>query len=208
MLAIRMQRTGRSGHAQFRLIVQDSRFSPTSGRVVEYLGSYNPHTKEATFDKEKISSYLSHGAQPSERVVILLQKEGVKLPKWAKAPPKKQKSTRNPDKRRSTRPEGAEPPAPAAEASPDTSAPEPDSSADPETAEPARQEGEEASTNAEADQAAAAEPPAEDAAEATPPAPAEAEPAKENQAKASKKEPAEESPANSEEKSPPASEKA
>ena len=34
MLAIRMQRTGRKGHAQFRVIVQESRRTPTSGNVV------------------------------------------------------------------------------------------------------------------------------------------------------------------------------
>jgi hypothetical protein len=34
MLAIRMQRTGRKGHAMFRVVVQDSRLTPSSGRVV------------------------------------------------------------------------------------------------------------------------------------------------------------------------------
>ena len=107
MLAIRMQRVGRSGHAQFRMIVQDSRFHPTSGRVVAYLGNYNPHTKTSNFDKEKLESYLTKGAQPTPRVVKLLKAEKVKLPDWVSEPAKKQKAVRNPDKRRSTRPEGA-----------------------------------------------------------------------------------------------------
>ena len=82
MLVIRMQRTGRKGHAQFRVVVQDSRRTPTSGRVVARLGSYDPHTKTATLDKEKAGYYLEHGAQPSDRVARLLKSEGVKLPDW------------------------------------------------------------------------------------------------------------------------------
>jgi small subunit ribosomal protein S16 len=102
MLAIRMQRKGRRGHAQFRLVVQDSRFSPTSGRVVAYLGSYNPHTKAAALDGETISSYLQNGARPSDRVARLLQKEGIKLPSWVKLSENKTRSTRRPEKYGST----------------------------------------------------------------------------------------------------------
>ncbi len=105
MLSIRLQRRGRSGHARFRVIVQDSRFHPTSGRIVAYVGSYDPHTKATTLDGEKISNYLAKGAQPSDRVAKLLNKEGIKLPKWFAASAPKKKETRNPDKRRSTRPE-------------------------------------------------------------------------------------------------------
>lgn len=122
MLAIRLQRTGRSGHAQFRVIVQDSRFSPTRGRVVAYLGSYDPHTKTSTIDGDKASQYLANGAQPSDRVARLLQKEGVKLPEWVSLEQSQTGTTRNPEKRRSTRPAGPEAPvveeAPAAEQTP------------------------------------------------------------------------------------------
>lgn len=119
MLAIRLQRTGRSGHAQFRLIVQDSRFSPARSRIVAYVGSYDPHTKTAVIDGEKVSQYLTNGAQPSERVASLLQKEGIKLPGWVKVKQPQTRVTRNPDKRRSTRP--AEPEAPEAAPAPETS---------------------------------------------------------------------------------------
>jgi len=105
MLVIRMQRTGRKGHAMFRMVVQDSRQTPSSGKVVARLGSYDPHAKTLTLDKEKAGFYLEHGAQPSERVGVLLNKEGVKLPKWVIQSTKKESAVRNPDKRRSTRPE-------------------------------------------------------------------------------------------------------
>jgi small subunit ribosomal protein S16 len=105
MLAIRMQRTGRKGHAMFRVIVQDSRLTPTSGKVVAQLGSYDPHAKTITLDKEKATFYLGHGAQPSGRVTRLLKSEGVKLPDWVKLPATdKKRIVRNADKRRSTRP--------------------------------------------------------------------------------------------------------
>lgn len=110
MLVIRMQRTGRKGHAQFRVVVQDSRRTPTSGKIVASLGSFDPHAKTTTLDKEKAQFYMDHGAQPSDRVARLLKSEGVKLPKWVTDATKKESTVRNPDKRRSTRP--AEPEAP------------------------------------------------------------------------------------------------
>ncbi len=104
MLAIRMQRTGRRGHAMFRVVVQDSRLTPTSGKVVARLGSYDPHAKSTILDKEKAAFYLEHGAQPSDRIARLFKSEGVKLPDWVKLPSDRKRTVRNPDKRRSTRP--------------------------------------------------------------------------------------------------------
>lgn len=106
MLVIRLQRTGRKGHAAYRLIVQDSRKSPTSGNVVAFVGSYNPHNKTVTVDKEKVEMYLKNGANPSPRVVGLLKSQGVKLPSWVAKPDKKKGSVRFPEKRRSTAPAG------------------------------------------------------------------------------------------------------
>lgn len=104
MLTIRMQRTGRKGHAMFRVVVQDSHRTPTSGKVVAQLGSYDPHAKTTTVDTEKASFYLNHGAQPSDRVARLLQAEGVTLPKWYKAPGAKASSVKNGDKLRRNQP--------------------------------------------------------------------------------------------------------
>jgi small subunit ribosomal protein S16 len=90
--------------------------------VVAALGSYNPHTKESTLDKEKAAFYLEHGAQPSDRVVRLLQAEGVKLPSWVKIAEHKSGKIRNQDKLRRNQP--AEEPAseaPAAESTDDAS---------------------------------------------------------------------------------------
>ncbi len=104
MLSIRMQRTGRKGHAMFRVVVQDSRLTPTSGKVVAQLGSYDPHSKVVTVDVEKANFYLNNGAQPSDRAALLLQKEGVKLPTWVSLGSSKSRGVRNPDKLRKNRP--------------------------------------------------------------------------------------------------------
>jgi small subunit ribosomal protein S16 len=104
MLAIRMQRTGRKGHAMFRLVVQESRLTPTSGKVVVTLGSYDPHSKAANIDKEKAAFYLSHGAQPSDRAARLLKTEGVELPSWVKITSEKKRTIRNADKLRKNQP--------------------------------------------------------------------------------------------------------
>ena len=104
MLTIRLQRGGRKGHPQYRVIVQDSRFSPTSGRYTALLGTYNPHTKEFNVDTEKARAYLANGAQPSERVASLLSQNGVKLPSWVKLAGTKSRTIRNTDKLRRNRP--------------------------------------------------------------------------------------------------------
>ncbi len=115
MLAIRMQRTGRKGHAMYRVVVQESRLTPTSGRVVAQLGHYDPHAKTVVIDKEKAATYLSNGAQPSERVAAMLKKEGVKLPDWVVTADKKTKTTKNAEKLRKNQPKEEKVEEPAAE---------------------------------------------------------------------------------------------
>ncbi len=118
MLVIRLQRTGRKGHAQFRIVVQDSRRTPTSGSIVAQIGTYDPHTKTVTVDKERAEHYVGHGAQPSERVVALLAKEGIKLPTWVKQPVKQTGKIRNPEKLRRNQPAEPKEEAPVPEVAP------------------------------------------------------------------------------------------
>ena len=105
MLAIRLQRIGRKGYPVYRLAVQEAQRHPSSGRVVAYVGSYNPHTKDTTIQVESAQKYLDNGAQPTPRVVKLLKDAGVKLPTWVKEPAAdKQKSIRNAEKLRKNQP--------------------------------------------------------------------------------------------------------
>ena len=119
MLAIRMQRNGRSHYPTYRIVVQESQRHPLSGRVVAEVGNYNPATKSLTLDKETVEKYLSNGAQPSTRVAYILSKNGVKLPKWVKLAPKKTVAAKHADKLRKNQPKEepvAEPATDAAEA--------------------------------------------------------------------------------------------
>ena len=104
MLAIRLQRLGRKGYPVYRVAVQESQRHPSSGRVVAYVGSYNPHTKEANLQVELAQKYLNNGAQPTPRVVKLLEAAGVKLPNWVVKAQNKTKTTRNADKLRKNQP--------------------------------------------------------------------------------------------------------
>lgn len=105
MLAIRLQRLGRKAYPVYRIAVQESKRHPSSGRVVAYVGSYNPHTKAANVQVELVQKYLDNGAQPTPRVVKLMRDAGVKLPKWVVvASADKQKSIKNTDKLRRNRP--------------------------------------------------------------------------------------------------------
>jgi len=134
MLAIRLQRQGKTHYATYRVIVQDVLRHPSSGKVVAYVGSYNPHTKQVQLDKEAIENYLSHGAQPTDRVVCILTGEGITMPKWVKTVRGKQRNIRNPEKLRRNQPKEEPVEAQAEEtAASDSSAAEPSEPA--ETAE-------------------------------------------------------------------------
>ena len=105
MLAIRLQRLGRKGYPVYRIAVQEAQRHPSSGRVVAYVGTYNPHTKEVNLQKDAVQKYLDNGAQPTPRVVKILKDQGVKLPKWVnEAPADKQKGIKTPEKLRKNQP--------------------------------------------------------------------------------------------------------
>lgn len=105
MLTIRLQRLGKTHYAAYRIVVQDVRRHPSSGKVAAYLGSYNPHTKEATLDKEATVKFLTNGAQPTPRVVRILEDQKIELPKWVKkGSSDRKRAIRNPEKLRKNQP--------------------------------------------------------------------------------------------------------
>lgn len=120
MLAIRLQRNGRKALPLYRIVVQEAQRHPLSGRIVAQVGSYNPHTKATTLDKAEVEKYLNNGAQPSTRVIRILVKEGIKMPKWVKMPLEKHATAKHADKLRKNQPKEEEAPAEAdAEAAPE-----------------------------------------------------------------------------------------
>ena len=77
MVKIRLRRTGAKKQPHYRVVVTDSK-APRDGRFIETIGHYNPRTEPATIeiDAERALYWLSVGAQPSDAVRRLLEKQG------------------------------------------------------------------------------------------------------------------------------------
>jgi small subunit ribosomal protein S16 len=78
MVKIRLSRLGRKKRPSYRVVIADAR-APRDGAFIEIIGHYNPLTDPATIviDEEKALNWISKGAQPTERVSILLAKLGI-----------------------------------------------------------------------------------------------------------------------------------
>ncbi|MCF7844826.1 MAG: 30S ribosomal protein S16 [Kiritimatiellales bacterium] len=179
MLVLRLQRTGKRNDATFRIVAADKR-AAVKGKFLEVIGHYLPTRNPVVFecDQERVSHWISKGAQPSDTLARLLGKQGMAgLEKFVDSYTKKKKKKEVPE-------EAAPAPAPAA--------------AEEASAEPVV---EEKPAESEAPKEAEAEPAAEEVKEEAPaeeaPAPYEA---KEELAAEEKKPEEEEAPAVDEEK--------
>lgn len=76
---IRLKRMGRKHRPFFRVCAIDSR-KPRDGKVIEELGTYDPMLREtdarAQLNGERVDYWLSVGAQPSDKVKVLIKKYG------------------------------------------------------------------------------------------------------------------------------------
>jgi small subunit ribosomal protein S16 len=74
-----MKKMGRTHRAFFRICAVDKR-APRDGRVLEELGTYDPSVPvtdaRAILNRERVDYWLSVGAQPSEKVAVLIKKYG------------------------------------------------------------------------------------------------------------------------------------
>jgi small subunit ribosomal protein S16 len=72
-----MKQMGRKHRHFFRIVAIDGR-QPRDGRVLEELGTYDPHVKNkdarVSLVPDRIKYWLSVGASPSEQVDVLLKK--------------------------------------------------------------------------------------------------------------------------------------
>ncbi|MEZ4516405.1 MAG: 30S ribosomal protein S16 [Chloroflexota bacterium] len=77
MLRIRLTRTGKKRQPYYRIVVADIE-AKRDGRIVERIGHYNPLTDPATYsiEEDRALHWLSVGAQPSDAVQRLLDKQG------------------------------------------------------------------------------------------------------------------------------------
>ena len=80
VLAVRMRltRVGSKKNPIYRVVVADSR-SPRDGKFLEIVGRYNPQTEPSMIelDEGKVREWLSKGAQPTEAVARLLEKQNL-----------------------------------------------------------------------------------------------------------------------------------
>ncbi|MCK5123485.1 MAG: 30S ribosomal protein S16 [Candidatus Pacebacteria bacterium] len=100
MLRIRLSRVGKKNKAQFRITVADGHRAPT-GKFIEILGHYNPHTKEKVFKQERVEYWISKGAKPSATIHNFLVDAGIvkgkKVTSWK---PKKKKGEDKPTEKK------------------------------------------------------------------------------------------------------------
>ena len=91
-MKIRLARGGSKKRPFYRIVAADSRM-PRDGRFIEKLGTYSPLLPKDSEDRvkmnvERIEYWMSHGAQPTERVQRMLEAAGVS-PKKERNNPKK-----------------------------------------------------------------------------------------------------------------------
>lgn len=75
---IRLQRHGRRQSPFYHIVIADAR-APRDGSFIERIGSYNPMTRPATIEIDRMKAYewLKNGAQPSDTVHAILRFKGV-----------------------------------------------------------------------------------------------------------------------------------
>jgi small subunit ribosomal protein S16 len=81
-VAIRLSRGGSKKRPYYRIVVADSR-NARDGRFIEKVGTYNPllakdSPERVKLDADRISHWLSVGAQPSDRVLRFLDAAGLR----------------------------------------------------------------------------------------------------------------------------------
>lgn len=75
---IRLQRHGRKQAPFYHIVVADAR-APRDGAFIERLGIYNPMTRPATIDIDRMKAFewLRKGAQPTDTVHAILRFKGI-----------------------------------------------------------------------------------------------------------------------------------
>jgi small subunit ribosomal protein S16 len=81
-VSIRLSRGGAKKRPYYRIVVADSR-NARDGRFIEKVGTYNPllakdSPERVKLDADRISHWLSVGAQPSDRVLRFLDAAGIR----------------------------------------------------------------------------------------------------------------------------------
>ena len=78
MLRIRLRRVGKKGKPSYRIVVAEAK-SPRDGAYVEWIGNYDPMVDPpaVTLKEDRAIAWLKQGAQPSDAVRRILDRDGV-----------------------------------------------------------------------------------------------------------------------------------
>ena len=81
-LKIRLSRGGTKKRPYYRIVVAEAT-APRDGRFIEKIGTFNPllpkeKTERLTLNQERANHWLKVGAQPTDRVLKLLDALGIK----------------------------------------------------------------------------------------------------------------------------------
>ncbi len=90
---LRLARGGTKKRPYYRIVAAEASM-PRDGRFLEKIGSYDPmvakdHPNRVVIDQERAKHWLSHGAQPTDRVARFLAKLGLIAPRVYADQPKK-----------------------------------------------------------------------------------------------------------------------
>lgn len=110
-LKIRLARGGAKKRPYYRIVVADAR-APRDGRFIEKVGTYNPllpkdHAERFTLVEERVRYWLEHGAQPTDRVLRMLDAAGIAR-RPARQNPKKAEPGKKAQERAAERAKAAE----------------------------------------------------------------------------------------------------
>jgi small subunit ribosomal protein S16 len=74
MLKIKLQPTGKKHQRFYRIVVAEGK-SKLSGKVIDTLGTYNPHDvdNKIEINKENYQLWLNKGAQPTDTIRKLVK---------------------------------------------------------------------------------------------------------------------------------------
>ncbi len=132
-LKIRLARAGAKKRPYYRIVVADSK-SPRDGRYIEKIGTYDPllpkgSPERVRLDTDRAKHWLSHGAQPTDRVLRFLDTAGLQK-REARVNPEKgkpgKKRLEREEAKRTAEEEKAKAAAEAAAAPPPAPEPEPE----------------------------------------------------------------------------------
>jgi small subunit ribosomal protein S16 len=132
-LKIRLARAGAKKRPYYRIVVADSRCA-RDGRYIEKIGTYDPllpkgSPERVRLDEDRAKHWLSHGAQPTDRVLRFLDTAGLRKRDARDNPQKGQPGTKRLEREEAKRTAEEEKAKAAAEAA---AAPSPEPEPEPE----------------------------------------------------------------------------